>query len=437
MSRSKTFTPLQVYIGSNLVGTLTRTNTGAHTFRYSDDWLALPNRLPISLSLPLRQDSHTGPAVLNYFDNLLPDEPTVRRKIATRLGAQGSDPFNILSIIGRDCIGAIRLIPENEDPHLSANLEGDILTEQDVVEILNELNQKPLGLNESQAAFRISVAGAQEKTALLFHNQSWILPHNSTPTTHIIKPSLGRISPTLDMSDSVENEYFCLHLMRTFGLETAKVDILTFGPHKVLSIQRFDRRWRPDDRLIRIPQEDMCQALGYPPSLKYQDNGGPGIKAIASLLANSTKAVVNQVDFLKAQILFFLIGATDGHAKNFSLFLEPQNGFKLTPMYDVMTVAHHAQERTLDRQKYRLSMHFGEKRRYRIHDIRGKDIMWTARKAGYPTEITQHIIQDISYNWEETFNKALDTCPYEIPEYLSAAIYTEIKTRMKQLHQIE
>jgi serine/threonine-protein kinase HipA len=181
------------------------------------------------------------------------------------------------------------------------------------------------------------VAGAQEKTALLWHKGKWLKPHGTTPTTHIFKPQIGALPNGIDLSNSVENEYYCLKLAAAFGLPVNHAEIKTFGKTKALVIERFDRLWTKDGRLLRVPQEDCCQALSVPPTRKYQSDGGPGMVKLLDLLKGSDTPADDQAMLLKAQIFFWLIGATDGHAKNFSIFITPGGRYRLTPLYDVLT----------------------------------------------------------------------------------------------------
>jgi serine/threonine-protein kinase HipA len=183
--------------------------------------------------------------------------------------------------------------------------------------------------------FRISIAGAQEKTALLRWKNCWHKPSGTTATTHILKPQIGRLPNGIDLSCSVENEFFCLKLTAALGLPSAEVEIADFGGQRVLVVERFDRRWARDGRLLRLPQEDCCQALSVPPSLKYEADGGPGIPAILNLLNGSDDPTADRHRVLKALVVFWLLGATDGHAKNFSIFLGPGGRFSATPLYDV------------------------------------------------------------------------------------------------------
>jgi serine/threonine-protein kinase HipA len=197
--------------------------------------------------------------------------------------------------------------------------------------MLGDLRRAPLGLDES-GEFRISLAGAQEKTALLHWEDKWQVPHGATATTHILKPEIGKVSNGVDLSQSIENEHLCMRL-RAAG----RPQIQEFGNTRALVVERFDRLWTRDGRLLRLPQEDCCQALSVPPTRKYEPDGGPGMRQIFDLLKASDEPEGDQRTFFKAQIVFWLLGATDGHAKNFSIFLLPGGRFRLTPLYDVMS----------------------------------------------------------------------------------------------------
>jgi serine/threonine-protein kinase HipA len=158
--------------------------------------------------------------------------------------------------------------------------------------MLADLSQAPLGVDRDQE-FRISVAGAQEKTALLRLDEQWYRPVGTTPTTHILKPQLGQIPTSdgmIDMSDSVDNEHYCMKLLEAFGLNGARTQIAKFGARRVLVVERFDRNWRNGQHIIRLPQEDTCQALGIPPTLKYQSDGGPNMRDILGLLKGADDA---------------------------------------------------------------------------------------------------------------------------------------------------
>jgi len=321
MARPRKSMRLSVVLNGWLVGTLDRAPNGAISFAYAPEWLDDERRaIPVSLSLPLREDRYTGAEVSAYFDNLLPDNDQIRRKIAERVGAEGTDAFNLLARIGRDCVGALQFLPDGADIPLPGPPRSVPLDEAEIADIIRNLASAPLGIQpDGEREFRISMAGAQEKTAFLW-NDGWCLPQGSTPTTHIFKPQSGELPNGLDRTRSVENEHFCLTFCRELGLDVAESQILDFEDIRVLSINRFDRTETDDGRLLRLPQEDFCQALSVPATMKYNNEGGPGIRECLSLLASSDNPDKDRLAFLKARIVFWLIAATDGHAKNFSVF---------------------------------------------------------------------------------------------------------------------
>jgi len=229
MPRRRKGSRLQVALNGRNVGVLERAASGAISFAYDPEWLADERRaIPVSLSLPLREERYSGAVVSAYFDNLLPDNDEIRRLVAERVGADGTDAFSLLDKIGRDCVGALQFLPEGEEVVAPGTPRCVSLSEADVAETIRDLSTAPLGIRtDGEHEVRISIAGAQEKTALLWH-RGWCRPRNSTPTTHILKPQLGELPNGLDMGKSVENEHFCLRLCRELGLETAATEVLDF-----------------------------------------------------------------------------------------------------------------------------------------------------------------------------------------------------------------
>jgi serine/threonine-protein kinase HipA len=370
MPRKRLNSPLRVLSNNRVVGLLLKETSGAISFQYDEGWLAWSNTFPISMSLPLREDAFRGERVAAVFENLLPDSDSLRRQVAQKVGAKGTDAYSLLSEIGRDCVGALQFVPGDDDGvYDTSAIKGKLVSEQEIEKLLKNLVGAPLGLGMDKE-FRISVAGAQEKTALLRYKGKWWKPHGTTPTTHILKTQIGRLQNGIDLSNSVESEYYCLKLMAAFGLSTATAEMAVFGEAKALVIERFDRKWTDAGRLLRIPQEDFCQALSCPPSLKYQSQGGPGMVEGLELLKGSDTPAEDQKAFLKTQVLFWLIGATDGHAKNFSIFLGRGGRFKLTPVYDVLTAQPSLVARQIERKQMKLAMSVGDSRHYRMDEIR-------------------------------------------------------------------
>jgi serine/threonine-protein kinase HipA len=313
-------------------------------FSYDAAWIASPAGRPLSLSLPFAPGNlaHKGPRVLNYFDNLLPDSEVIRKRIAQRYQTETLDAFDLLQAIGRDCVGAVQLLPEDDVPEHVDRIEGTPLSEAEIETMLTRTVSTPtLGAaDQSDDDFRISLAGAQEKTALLWHEGQWKRPHGATPTTHIFKLPLGLVGNKLaDLSTSVENEWLCLRILRAYGLPVANTEVVTFGKQRVLSVERFDRQLHSSGQwLLRLPQEDFCQVYGVPSHRKYENEGGPGVLDLARVLQQSVAAAQDIETLLASQILFWMLAAPDGHAKNFSIRLLAGGQYRLTPLYDVMSI---------------------------------------------------------------------------------------------------
>ena len=240
MGRKRAYAPLDVYMNRRKVGQYFRDPDGAFALTYAPEWLAWENTLPISRSLPLRAERYVGQPVIAVFENLLPDSDDIRRRVAERVGAEGVDAYSLLARIGRDCVGALQFLTEGKEPGDNRVLTGEPLSDTQIAAMLKDLGRTPLGIR-AERDFRISVAGAQEKTALLFHDGQWVEPTGTTPTTHILKPAIGTLPNGMDLTDSVENEHFCLRLMAAFGLPVARTEITTFAGTKALVIERFDR----------------------------------------------------------------------------------------------------------------------------------------------------------------------------------------------------
>ncbi len=316
---------------------------GGHRFAYTPEWLASDVARPLSLSLPFTPTLEiTGDVVVNYFDNLLPDNERIRERIGRRFGAKRLDAFALLQAIGRDCIGAVQLLPQGSTPEGWDRIDAEPLTEAQVAKLIRAVPADPLAPGHvDKELFRISLAGAQEKTALTRVGDQWCVPRGATPSTHIFKLPLGRVANVgrVELFDTVENEWLCAQLIHALGLPVAQAQMGLFEDQRVLVVERFDRESMNDGAWIaRLPQEDFCQALGVSPRMKYESDGGPGIADGLHLLAGSQEAEVDRAIFQLTQLMFWLMAAPDGHAKNYSIFLRRGGSYELTPLYDVLSV---------------------------------------------------------------------------------------------------
>lgn len=387
--RGKKSQQLEIWMNSEHVGHWRIDTNGRSQFGYTIEWINGRYARPISLSMPLRhpKSPFVGIEVEAFFDNLLPDSKVVRERIQARYRTTSTSPFELLKHIGRDCIGAIQILSTGEKPDGTKTIESAPLDQTEVAELLNRTtSDTPLG-QDTEGDFRISLAGAQEKTALLRRGDQWHRPINSTPTTHILKLPIGNIARNqIDLSTSVENEWLCAQLVREFEMDIANCEIAEFDGQRVLVVERFDRKLSSDKTWwIRLPQEDMCQATSTPPHQKYESEGGPGILDINKLLLGAKDSVGDRRTFFKAQVLFWMLCAPDGHAKNFSISLLPRGRYRLTPLYDVLSAYPFigGGKNALPKQKIKMAMaSLGKNKHYKWNEITAKHWLSTARKCG-------------------------------------------------------
>ncbi len=432
MPRRARYEPLNVYLNSRLVGQLRRGISGAISFQYAPSWIAWENAIPVSLCLPVREQVYAGAPVMAVFENLLPDNDHLRRQIAGRVRAEGTDAYSLLGAIGHDCVGALQFLRNDSHPTPAGTIKATPLTEGEMADIVNNLATVPLGITEDES-FRISIAGAQEKTALLLLGDQWHKPLGTTPTTHILKPSIGRLPNGMDLTGSVENEYLCLKLAEALGLPTAKATMATFGKKRVLVVERFDRRWTSDKRLLRLPQEDFCQALSVPPTRKYQSEGGPGIEEIGHLLRGSDEPLSDQRMLLKANIVFWLLGTTDGHAKNFSVFLSPRGRFRMTPLYDIISAQPSLDSKQMQWKHFRMAMAFGTKPHYQMRQIAPRHVFQTGERVGLGRDVIESVLAELRDRGPAAVDSIVSHLPTNFPEQIASSIESGFKGRLHLL----
>ncbi len=433
--------PLMVWINGQTVGEWS-VREGEHRFQYNDEWTASPAVRRLSLSLPITPGNAPlrGAVVQNYFDNLLPDSDPIRKRLQGKFATQSTDAFDLLGAIGRECVGAVQLLQPGTLPTGFDRIEAEALDDAGVERAINaSLSTGRVLGQRDDGDFRISIAGAQEKTALLQRDARWFRPLNATPTTHIFKLPLGLVgNMQADMHSSVENEWLCSRILSAFGLPTARCDIATFGERKVLVVERFDRALQnagtPNEWIARLPQEDFCQALGVAGAQKYETDGGPGMREILRVLDASSNAAADKLAFVKAQMVFWLLAATDGHAKNFSIFLERGGGYRLTPFYDVLSawpvIGHGAA--LIAPQKARLAMALRSKSaHWGLADIQARHWDGVAKLAGLGD--ARALCDEVAGQVPEVLRSVQAQLPADFPSALASAIFEGMSHTAKRL----
>lgn len=430
---------LTIWMNGEFVG-YWRIKAGTDELQYTDEWLANPRGRPLSLSLPFTPGNQIikGDEVSFYFDNLLPDSQNIRQRLARRFNTTSVNVFDLLVALGRDCIGAIQLLPEGEQPNNIKQIHYRSLDDSQVAEILRKaVDSYPLGRLDDDE-LRISLAGAQEKTALLWHNNEWCEPLEETPTTHIFKLPMGLVgNMKADMQASVENEWLCSKIMAEFDIPIAHCDIGIFGDKKALIVERFDRKFSADGSwIIRLPQEDFCQAKGMSPLHKYQSDGGLSIDDCMQLLSNSENSTIDKVRFFKAQIIFYILAATDGHAKNFSITHLPNNAYKLTPLYDVLSIHPLVGNKTdqIAKQKVKMAMAIrGSKNYYQLQKIQYRHFIKQGQAVGFTEKEVVGLIASTVQMVDTVIKNVTVMLPKDFPIELSDKIFQGMKIQAKKL----
>ncbi|MBD8526898.1 type II toxin-antitoxin system HipA family toxin [Pseudomarimonas arenosa] len=437
MARPRKRKVLGVWMNGLRVGRWSLEPTGEHVFAYAADWLARPEARPLSLSMPMRSNAPYRSAVVeSWFDNLLPDSRAIRQRIQSRFRAASLQAFDLLEEIGRDCVGAVQLLPEDREPEDMRQIRGEPLSESAIAALLRTTTVA--GAEDESSDFRISLAGAQEKTALLWHRGGWQRPLGATPSTHIFKLPMGRVGNFQgDLSTSVENEWLCSQLVAALGLPIAKTEIGKFEDQKALIVERFDRRPSADGSYwLRLPQEDLCQALDVPPALKYEADGGPGPVRIMDLLLGSQQAAEDRALFLKSLFVFWLLCATDGHAKNYSIAIEPEGRFRLTPLYDVISVwpliGHGKNQLAVERAKMAMAA-VSKNRHYHWIKIQTRHWQSTAAACGFAPEAMKRLIDQVLAEVEPAIDKVTTGLPADFPEHVAAAIFRGLRQAVRKL----
>lgn len=442
MGRRSHSRALAVWTNGQRVGTWTLPTRGDMEFTYDAEWMRSSGERPLSLSLPYTgEQALRGERVHNFFDNLLPDSESIRRRIATRFKTQTTDAFDLLQAIGRDCVGAVQLLGMDETPTDITRIAGTLMHEEDIEKLLVQTTSTgPLANLDEGEALRISLAGAQEKTALLWHDGAWMRPHGSTPTTHILKLPLGLVGQRkADFSTSVENEWLCMHLLAEYGLPVASTTLLTFGRQKVLGVERFDRRLHSSGTwLMRLPQEDFCQVKGVPSHLKYESDGGPGLADLAGVLSGSVQAEQDLATLLKTQVLFWMLAAPDGHAKNFSIRLLPQGRYALTPLYDVMSIwpveGSGASQFSLHKAKLAMAL-LGKNKHYHFKDVQRRHFNSTAARC-FQRPDAEELIGQVLERTPVAIDNVASKLPSGFPEKVAASIFQGLRRSAEQLDRM-
>jgi len=344
-------------LGVREMGRVHQDQRGRLTFVYDDAWRQAPNAHPLSLSMPLAASEHGHAVVESFVWGLLPDNSHILDRWGRRFRVSARNAFALIAHVGEECAGAVQFVrPERVKLLGKGPKSVRWLDTAGVGERLRALRADQSAWRRPGDTGQFSLAGAQPKTALFFERGRWGVPSGRTPTTHILKP------PTGELDGHVENEHFCLALARELGLPAAASTVTRFGDEVAIVVERYDRL-RTRGGVLRVHQEDVCQALGVMPTKKYESEGGPGVRDIAELLRAHSSARAEDLDrFVDAVALNWLIGGPDAHAKNYSILIGGGGQTRLAPLYDLASALPYPK---LDLHKTTLAMKLGGEYRLR------------------------------------------------------------------------
>ena len=394
-----------------LVGQFVQQSKTNLLFSYSDEWLAYDSAFPLSLSLPLVRGECSSFNALNFIHNLLPDLKEERLSLAHSVGVQSNDAFSLLSKIGHDCTGGISFTESREPPKIGWKYREISASE------LNELVTQRKSFLPFFGDYRPCISGTQRKTTLTRLNGKWYVPQEKSLSSHIIKYPMDAIAQSnsvLDMSCSVENEFICTQIAKELGFKVPDMEIITTeSGAKALAVKRFDRCFG-DGAVTRRHQEDFCQIFGVPEHQKYQSENNLSVSKIVDVLSLSAQSKANNHDFFKFMILQCLLGATDGHLKNFSVHLAPSGHYQLTPFYDLLSAYPAVGANGLNKRKLKLAMGLKASKGYKYHisKICLRHIEQTASQFG----ISNAECHEIVYAFLAQFSSALSSIDNRFPE---------------------
>jgi serine/threonine-protein kinase HipA len=387
---------LVALLDETIAGTVTRLSGGRLRFDYDEEYREGAGSTPLSVSMPTSVRSHPDGTISPWLWGLLPDNEAVLRRWARDFHVSAS-PFSLLSTpIGHDCAGAVRFAtPDAVEEVLAAPGSVAWLTEEEVGQRLRDLREDTTAwLGSGDFTGQFSLAGAQAKTALLNQDGRWGVPSGAVATSHILKPAVA------GFDDHDLNEHICLDAARRAGLVAARTRIARFDGESAIVVERYDRR-PLEGRLVRVHQEDLCQALGVRPERKYQNEGGPGAREVARMLRSvmpPPAADDAALRFLDALAWNWLIAGTDAHAKNYSLLLAARQA-RLAPLYDVASALPYGTHE----RKLRLAMKIGGD--YRVHPVHNT---WSkaAKELGIAPELAADRVLALARGAADAFSEA-------------------------------
>lgn len=402
---------LNVYLNNDYIGILSKDDNGGICFQYDKN-----TKKHLSLTLPIREKIYLNKDCKGFFNGLLPESEHVRIAIGKKYGINPKNDFSLLSAIGYDCAGAVAFF-EDKPKNLKEyyEIKGNVLSEDELEKYIKELPKKPLALGSDK---RLSLAGAQDKTAVVIIDNKIAIPENNVPSTHILKPTINGLKET------IENEYLCLKVAEKLGIQIPNIQIGQANDTQYLLIERYDREVN-NDKIKRIHQEDFCQASNIPSAYKYQAEGGVDFKRCIDILKRTTRPAVSIKRFVELMIFNYLIGNNDAHGKNFSILHYDNDQIAFAPAYDILCTSIYPE--LSSKMAMKIGGYYESDKIYPRHFERmAKDIgiSYTQVKKILinQCEILPDVVKEVSQMFENTvgkdiFNTVLKNCTRNLKNF--------------------
>lgn len=419
---------LTVFNGDLEVGVISRVGSQI-TFTYADSYRSLRTATPLSVSMPLITSRHTDRVITPWLWGLLPDSEAVLKRWAREMHTTTAHPLGILAHQGRDLPGAFQIIPDEGAAGYAPGEAGITwMTAEDVAQRLAQVRRDHTAWLGAAGDGRWSLAGAQAKIALRFEDGRWGEPRGVEPTTHILKPAIEGLAQH-DL-----NEHLCLSALRHLAVPAARTSVQSFNAERAIVVERYDRARAGSGSLVRLHQEDVCQALSVHPDHKYEAEGGPSVTQVGTLLRDSTghasRAAVRQ--FADALIVSWILAAPDAHAKNYSLLLQGRE-VRLAPLYDVASALVYQE---FHEPKVKLAMKLGS--HYELARITIKEWITVSEQLRLDTdelvERARHLAEGMpAAMWAAVDDEQVRGLDSDLPEALLKAVESRSQRCVKRL----
>lgn len=409
---------LNIFYNSKIVGHLTEDHEERLSFSYAKEWLEDDDAFALSMALGLSAETFSHMVTKSFFENLLP-EGEVKSNLEKNNHKNISDEFSFLKEYGIDCSGAFVITSLDHVPKVKNFKSKEILLESIYEYLDNKQSLTSVMINEEGGRF--SLAGAQDKFPVIYKNNKILLPLNGEPTTHILKPYVRYHKDTID---SPYNEYFCMNLARTLGLNIPKVTLID-GKYPLYLIERFDRVIG-DSEVTRIHQQDFCQAKGITSRKKYEEDGGSTFAENYELIKKYSSLPIKDLSQFLSWLWFnLLIGNNDCHSKNLS-FISTEEGIRLSPFYDLLCTDIY---KNLTKK---FSYSIGKQ--WKWHDLKSRNFTILAESLGIDSSFLFKSGKQMIDKLEKCIGKEVITFESEFENIVTAKkIEEEVRKRIKHI----